>query len=476
MVTAQGAGTAVITATTSNGLQSTCTVTVIVPSTSIEVSDYQVNLLEGEIKTVTASLLPADTTDRAIFTWSSADSTIAAVDQSGNITGIKQGTTQITVSAALTRNSSYTATIDVTVSPNAFVRLQNKYTEAQDAINNGLYQNAPEAFIQALDSAMLEAEAQLNLGQGNAADADLNKAYDALNQALQNFTYTDALNEMQSLISTDLSLYDTSTTAGFEAKKAEAQQILQDPISALDRISTVLQELKTAAQTMVLLDSTGLQQEITLSNGIDLTQYLDGAEKDSFIAQLANAQNLLANATTNAEYQSAVNALAAARQQLEAVRKATDEQKAQIQSDITELQNMLQYNTYSNENRIQIETAVQTAQQMLANPNLTFNEALSVLNTTEQAKQLQQENQQGSQTTPDQPQTGAGNNGQSSTPSGGQMSNADGTNQQQNNMTGNVQTGDTTALWSITAIMILSVCGVVLIAAIRIKGKQKENQ
>ena len=154
----------------------------------------------------------------------------------------------------------------------------------------------------------------------------------------------------------------------------------------------------------------------------------------------------------------------------------SDEQKAQIQSDITELQNMLQYNTYSNENRIQIETAVQTAQQMLANPNLTFNEALSVLNTTEQAKQLQQENQQGSQTTPDQPQTGAGNNGQSSTPSGGQMSNADGTNQQQNNMTGNVQTGDTTALWSITAIMILSVCGVVLIAAIRIKGKQKENQ
>ncbi len=93
--------------------------------------------------------------------------------------GYKEGNTSF-VNAVLTRNSSFTATIDVTVSANAYVRLQNKYAQVQEAINGGLYQNAHQALIQTLDAAITEADVQLKLGEGNATDKDLNTAYDAL--------------------------------------------------------------------------------------------------------------------------------------------------------------------------------------------------------------------------------------------------------------------------------------------------------
>ncbi len=490
LVTAHSAGTANIKATVNN-LTSVCAVNVTVPSTGIAVSQNQVDIVEGRKVSVTASLLPADTTDTATYVWSSADDTIATVDQSGNITGVKEGTTQITVSASVTRSGAYTAAINVTVSPNAFVRLQNKYTEAQGIVNGTLYPNAPQAFVQALQTAMTQAKAQLQLGEGVAADTDLNQAYDALNQAVQYFAHVEALNEMQTLINTDLSKYDTTTTAAFTAQRAQVQQILQDPVANIDAIQTVLQDLKTAMNTMVLLDSSALQQGITAANNIVLTEYLDGAEKDTFAAQLTAAQTALANATTNAEYQAAATALEEAIKQLEAVRRATDAQKAQIQAGITQLQAMLAGNTYSAADQAQIRAAIQTAQQQLAQGEFTANAALAVINTIAQASQLSPENPQGGQTTPDTPpqdgQTGSGTtqggqtgSGQqmvvdSNNQTGGQMANANGANQQ-NAAAGNVQTGDTTALWGTIVIMILAVCGITVVVMIKIKAKWDSNE
>lgn len=470
-ITAKSAGTAAITATTSNGLKSTCTVTVLIPSTSIQVSENQVNLIEGQSKKVTAGLLPTDTTDQASFTWSSADNTIATVDQDGNITGIKEGNTQVFVNAVLTRNSSFTATIDVTVSANAYVRLQNKYAQVQEAINGGLYQNAHQALIQTLDAAITEADVQLKLGEGNATDKDLNTAYDALEKALLNFTHKDALNEIQDLVLTDLSRYDASTTIEFREKKKEAESILQNPIAALDLIQAVLQDLKTAKDSMILLDSAVLQQEIAVANSLDLVQYLDGKEKDNFIVQLADAQNVLVNATTNAEYHSAANALSSARQELEGLKKATDTQISELKSGITELQMMLNNNTYSDENRLQIEAAIQTAWQAVSKISLTEKEASVVLSTIEQAKQLQAQELPNEQTPPAGTQSGSddGYKGQST----GQMSQVNEDKHQESII--NAKTGDITTLWSITAIMVVAICGITIFIIITIKLKHKEN-
>lgn len=70
-----------------------------------------ITLNEGEKAVLTAVVLPenADNTD---FSWSSADSEIAVVDENGVITAIKEGNTQI---IATTEESGFTAKCDVTV-------------------------------------------------------------------------------------------------------------------------------------------------------------------------------------------------------------------------------------------------------------------------------------------------------------------------------------------------------------------------
>ena len=452
-------------------VQVTNTGTPTKPIVGVSVTPNTLQLEKGSTSILTATIMPVDTTDQASFTWSSADNTIATVDQDGNITGIKEGNTQVFVNAVLTRNSSFTATIDVTVSANAYVRLQNKYAQVQKAINGGLYQNAHQALIQTLDAAITEADVQLKLGEGNAADKDLNTAYDALEKALLNFTHKDALNEIQDLVLIDLSRYDASTTTEFREKKKEAESILQNPIAALDLIQAVLQDLKTAKDSMILLDSAVLQQEIAVANSLDLVQYLDGKEKDNFIVQLADAQNVLVNATTNAEYHSAANALSSARQELEGLKKATDTQISELKSGITELQMMLNNNTYSDENRLQIEAAIQTAWQAVSKISLTEKEASVVLSTIEQAKQLQAQELPNEHTPPAGTQSGSddGYKGQST----GQMSQVNEDKHQESII--NAKTGDITTLWSITAIMVVAICGIIIFIIITIKLKHKEN-
>ena len=121
LVTAIKAGTATITATTSNGLTASCTVTVKAKSAGIEgdngesanaitlsISEWTGN--EGESFSITATISPNDATDKSV-TWSSSDSSVASVDASGKVTAIKHGTAIITAATA----NGLTATCIVTV-------------------------------------------------------------------------------------------------------------------------------------------------------------------------------------------------------------------------------------------------------------------------------------------------------------------------------------------------------------------------
>ncbi|MEG2842008.1 MAG: leucine-rich repeat protein, partial [Ruthenibacterium sp.] len=81
-VTAVKAGTATITAKTANGKSATCAVTVtakkpdVVDVTGITLNETAFSLIVGENKTVTATVLPANATDKTV-TWTSRNAAVA---------------------------------------------------------------------------------------------------------------------------------------------------------------------------------------------------------------------------------------------------------------------------------------------------------------------------------------------------------------------------------------------------------------
>lgn len=112
-VTAKKDGTATITVTTKDGgFTATCTVTVkTVKVTGVRVSNANATVKEGEKTTITAIVAPSNATNKEV-TWTSADTSIAKVSQTGVITGVKAGTTTITVT---TKDGGHKATVTVTV-------------------------------------------------------------------------------------------------------------------------------------------------------------------------------------------------------------------------------------------------------------------------------------------------------------------------------------------------------------------------
>ncbi len=99
VVTAVGEGTATITAS-AGGKTAQCTVTVnkkIIEVTEVSLSQTSLTLDEGESATLTATVLPADATDKTV-TWSSSNSSVATVS-GGVVTAVGEGTATITASA-----------------------------------------------------------------------------------------------------------------------------------------------------------------------------------------------------------------------------------------------------------------------------------------------------------------------------------------------------------------------------------------
>ncbi len=91
----------------------TCDVTVNpVPVDGIVLDKTEVELLEGDSITLTATVSPDNATDKTV-TWSTSDATIATVDNNGVVKAIKVGVVTITAKAG-----DKTAACEVTVKPN----------------------------------------------------------------------------------------------------------------------------------------------------------------------------------------------------------------------------------------------------------------------------------------------------------------------------------------------------------------------
>ena len=92
----------------------TIPITVKEPATGIELNKTSATLNVGATTTLTASILPSNSTDDPTVTWKSSNATVASVDATGVVTAKKAGTATIT--ATLKANTSLTATCNITVS------------------------------------------------------------------------------------------------------------------------------------------------------------------------------------------------------------------------------------------------------------------------------------------------------------------------------------------------------------------------
>lgn len=82
-----------------------------VPVSSVSLDKTEITLREGESMALSALLNPTNATNKNV-TWSSGDSRVASVSPSGVVTGVKSGTTMVTVT---TKDGNKTASCKVTV-------------------------------------------------------------------------------------------------------------------------------------------------------------------------------------------------------------------------------------------------------------------------------------------------------------------------------------------------------------------------
>ena len=114
-VTAKSAGTAIITATSENGMTASCTITVekkFIPITEVYLDKSSATLTEGDTATLTATVLPENTTYSKDVSWSSNNSEVAAVDANGTVTAKSVGTTIITATSENGKSASCTITVN----------------------------------------------------------------------------------------------------------------------------------------------------------------------------------------------------------------------------------------------------------------------------------------------------------------------------------------------------------------------------
>lgn len=102
-VTAKAKGTVTITAKTADGgYQARCTVTVVSSSvavTGITLDPSAMTLYVGDVGKLTETVSPSNATNTNVV-WSSSNTSVAKVDQNGNVTAIKSGTAIIKVTTA----------------------------------------------------------------------------------------------------------------------------------------------------------------------------------------------------------------------------------------------------------------------------------------------------------------------------------------------------------------------------------------
>ena len=115
VVTAVKGGTTKIVATSvaDGSITAECDIRVLIHTTGIQLNTSQIDLLKGQsTEPLTVTFIPANTDDSREVAWTSSDESVAAVDASGKITGLKEGTATITAETVV---GGFTASCEVNV-------------------------------------------------------------------------------------------------------------------------------------------------------------------------------------------------------------------------------------------------------------------------------------------------------------------------------------------------------------------------
>lgn len=112
VVTGVKAGTATITVKTNDGgYKATCKITVLQHASSVRLNTSSAKLAKGKSMTLTATVLPTDTSNKNV-TWSSSNTNILTVNELGQVTAHTVGEATVT---AKTVDGGYTAKCSITV-------------------------------------------------------------------------------------------------------------------------------------------------------------------------------------------------------------------------------------------------------------------------------------------------------------------------------------------------------------------------
>lgn len=126
IVTAVKPGSAVITAKVGN-YQATCAVTVDAPLKEIVPEKAIIDMVKKQTANIAYSVVPADTTDSKVVTFTSSDETVATVNSDGKVTAKKAGKATVTITGA----NGIKATVTVNVSE---IPVNEVVLSAQDEI------------------------------------------------------------------------------------------------------------------------------------------------------------------------------------------------------------------------------------------------------------------------------------------------------------------------------------------------------
>ncbi len=133
IVNAKNAGTVIITAKTNNGKTDNLSLTIDKAVENISINEKDITLVVGENRTLSATISPEDATNKSI-TWSSSDTNIATVSDTGVITANNDGATTITSRAYNGKTSSITINVNKKEEPVSVSssRIEDKKTKDQN--------------------------------------------------------------------------------------------------------------------------------------------------------------------------------------------------------------------------------------------------------------------------------------------------------------------------------------------------------
>lgn len=197
-VTALTDGTTVITATTTDGSNISKSITVCVTSTvdttGVKVNPATVNMVVGGTQAITTTVEPATATNKAV-TYQSMDTSVATVNDSGVITAVGRGTTQVVVTSVA--NSMVQSAVTVTVTDAVATRVEVKPGASATISISG---SNGAAIVSDLDKAVAECKSDLTALEGSDwTVADVNAGNDVYTVQYTNGAihyYNEEMNEV----------------------------------------------------------------------------------------------------------------------------------------------------------------------------------------------------------------------------------------------------------------------------------------